>query len=150
MLSASFFQARRKDVAQALIGRGVNVNPIAKWSKVGLHIVDSPVPIGATPEYLAGHYMIQSASSFLPCIALAPQEKERVLDMAAAPGGKTCYLAALMKNSGVVFANDFKKVVHGPYSPYIHPFHVPPLEFFCFFCHPRGFFFHCSALAGAH
>jgi len=71
--------------------------------------VDSQVPIGATPEYLAGQYMIQSASSFLPCIALAPKEKERVLDMAAAPGGKTCYLAALMKNSGVVFANDFKK-----------------------------------------
>jgi len=102
-------KARRKDVAQALIGRGVNVNPIAKWSKVGLHIVDSQVPVGATPEYLAGHYMIQSASSFLPCMALAPQEKERVLDMASAPGGKTTYLAAMMKNSGQLFANDFKK-----------------------------------------
>ena len=31
------------------------------------------VPIGATPEYLAGHYMLQSAASFLPVIALAPQ-----------------------------------------------------------------------------
>ena len=27
---------------------------------------------------LAGHYMLQSASSFLPCLALAPQEQEKV------------------------------------------------------------------------
>lgn len=48
--------------------------------------------LGATPEYLAGHYMLQGGSSFLPVMALAPQENERILDMAAAPGGKTTYI----------------------------------------------------------
>ena len=51
------------------------------------------IPLGATPEYLAGQYFIQSPSSFLPVIALAPQMNENVLDMAAAPGGKTTYIA---------------------------------------------------------
>ncbi|KAG6818196.1 rRNA (cytosine-C5-)-methyltransferase nop2 [Tephrocybe sp. NHM501043] len=64
---------------------------------------------GATPEYLAGHYMLQAASSFLPVIALAPQPNERVLDMASAPGGKTTHIAALLQNTGVVFANDANK-----------------------------------------
>ncbi|XP_073246286.1 28S rRNA (cytosine-C(5))-methyltransferase-like isoform X1 [Porites lutea] len=102
-------KTRRRDLAQALINRGVNLDPIGKWSKVGLVVYDSSVPIGATPEYLAGHYMLQGASSMLPVMALAPQEKERILDMCAAPGGKTTYIASLLKNTGLVVANDAKR-----------------------------------------
>jgi len=103
-------KARRRELAQALINRGVNLDPVGKWSKVGLVVYDSAVSVGATPEYLAGHYMVQSASSFLPVMALAPQEGEKVLDMCAAPGGKTTYISQLMKNSGMVFANDKNKL----------------------------------------
>uniref|UniRef100_A0A3P9J9B2 NOP2 nucleolar protein n=1 Tax=Oryzias latipes TaxID=8090 RepID=A0A3P9J9B2_ORYLA len=99
-------KTRRRDLAQALINRGVNLDPIGKWSKVGLVIYDSSVPVGATPEYLAGHYMLQGASSFLPVMALSPQEGEMVLDMSSAPGGKTTYIAQLMRNTGVIVAND--------------------------------------------
>jgi ribosomal RNA methyltransferase Nop2 len=99
-------KTRRRDLAQALINRGVNLDPVGKWSKVGLVVYSSQVPIGATPEYLAGHYILQGASSLLPVMALAPQENERILDMAAAPGGKASHIAALMKNTGVLFAND--------------------------------------------
>ncbi|KAJ1559533.1 rRNA (cytosine-C5-)-methyltransferase nop2, partial [Cladochytrium tenue] len=106
VIRANTLKTRRRDLAQALINRGVNLEPVGKWSKVGLQVFDSPVPIGATPEYLAGHYMLQAASSFLPVMALAPQEGERVLDMCAAPGGKTTYLAALLRNTGCVLAND--------------------------------------------
>ena len=102
-------RTHRRDLAQALINRGVTLEPVGKWSKVGLQIFESQVPLGATPEYLAGHYMLQAASSFLPVMALAPQPHERILDMAAAPGGKTTYIAALMKNTGCIFANDSNK-----------------------------------------
>ena len=102
-------KTRRRDLAQALVNRGVNLQPIGSWTKVGLQIFDSQVPIGATPEYLSGQYILQAASSFLPVIALDPQPNERILDMAAAPGGKTTYISALMKNTGCVFANDANK-----------------------------------------
>lgn len=99
-------RTRRRDLAQALINRGVNLDPVGKWSRVGLVVYDSQVPIGATPEYLAGHYMLQGAASLLPVMALNPQENERILDMCSAPGGKTTHIAALMKNTGILFAND--------------------------------------------
>lgn len=106
VIRSNSLKTRRRVLAQDLIARGINLDPVGPWSKVGLKIYNSSVPVGATPEYLAGHYMIQSASSFLPVIALAAQPNEKILDMAAAPGGKTTYIAALMKNTGVLFAND--------------------------------------------
>ena len=108
-IRANLLKTKRRDLAQALINRGVNLDPVGQWSKVGLVVYSSQVPLGATPEYLAGHYILQGASSLLPVMALAPQEGERVLDMAAAPGGKTTHVAALMKNTGLLFANDANK-----------------------------------------
>ncbi|XXG97649.1 hypothetical protein Hte_003956 [Hypoxylon texense] len=109
VIRTNTLRTHRRDLAQALINRGVTLEPVGKWSKVGLQIFESNVPLGATPEYLAGHYILQAASSFLPVMALGPQEGERVLDMAAAPGGKTTHMAAMMKNTGTIFANDPSK-----------------------------------------
>lgn len=102
-------KTRRKELAQALMARRVELEPVGDWSKVGLKIIESKVPIGATPEYLGGQYMLQSACSFLPVLALGPKPGDMVLDMAAAPGGKTTYIAQMLKNQGVLVANDFKK-----------------------------------------
>jgi 25S rRNA (cytosine2870-C5)-methyltransferase len=109
VIRTNTLKVKRRDLARTLIGRGVSLEPLAEWSKVGLKINDSKVPLGATPEYLAGHYILQSPSSFLPVIALCPQPDEQILDMAAAPGGKTSYIAQLMKNKGVLIANDIQK-----------------------------------------
>ena len=108
-LRTNTLKTRRRDLAEALINRGVNLDPIGKWTKIGLVVYSSQVPMGATPEYLAGHYILQGASSFLPVMALEPKENERILDMCAAPGGKSSHVAALMKNTGVLFANDMNE-----------------------------------------
>ncbi|KAL2759681.1 hypothetical protein ACRALDRAFT_1011504, partial [Sodiomyces alcalophilus JCM 7366] len=109
VIRTNTLKTHRRDLAQRLITRGVVLEPVGKWSKVGLQVFEANVPLGATPEYLAGHYILQAASSFLPVMALDPQENERALDMAAAPGGKTTHMAALMKNTGFILANDPNK-----------------------------------------
>eukprot|EP01084_Bolivina_argentea_P010698 19942_1 len=114
-------KCRRRDLAKLLIDRGVNLDPLAKWTKTGLKIIktenSSNIPIGATPEYLAGYYMIQSAASLLPTLALDIKGKMKVLDMCCAPGGKTTHIAQLLRDTGVVVANDLNherlKAVYG-------------------------------------
>ena len=99
-----------RELQRVLNERGVRLDTLeGGWSKLGMIVYDALVPLGSTPEYLAGHYMLQSPSSFMPVMALGPEPGMRVLDMCAAPGGKTTHMAQLMRNQGVIIANDINK-----------------------------------------
>jgi tRNA (cytosine40_48-C5)-methyltransferase len=69
-----------------------------------LAIDKAPFAVGTTTEYLLGHYYIQDLSSCLAVQALDVREGQSILDVAAAPGGKTTFIAQKMKNSGSIFA----------------------------------------------
>ncbi len=79
------------------------------WTKHGYFVEYSPFSIGATTEYLLGYYFVQDPASMYVCEVLEPGKNETLLDMAAAPGGKTTYLAQLMENSGVVVAVELNR-----------------------------------------
>ena len=66
--------------------------------------------VQALPEYEAGHMYLQSLSSMMPPLVMAPGKNESVLDMAAAPGGKTTQMAALSGNTALITACEKNKI----------------------------------------
>lgn len=69
-----------------------------------LAVKKAPLPTGATSEYMLGHYYIQDLSSCMAVDALDVAPGQFVLDVAAAPGGKTTFMAQKMNNSGAIIA----------------------------------------------
>jgi NOL1/NOP2/sun family putative RNA methylase len=75
------------------------------WIKNGFYYDESD-RASKHPYYYAGLYYIQEPSAMTPASLLPVQPGDRVLDLCAAPGGKTTELGAKLKGSGVLVCND--------------------------------------------
>jgi 16S rRNA (cytosine967-C5)-methyltransferase len=101
-----------RTTAHALIQRwqaeGVRFQARA-WDWTGPDLVfelESPPPLNELPSFREGWFYVQDPSTLLAARLLDPQPGEHVLDLCAAPGGKTTFLAQLMENQGRVVAAD--------------------------------------------
>ena len=82
-----------------------------KWSKEALIIKNADEKTIQEMEiYKNGKIYLQSLSSMLPPIILEPKEGTDILDMAAAPGGKTTQIAALTNNKAHITACEKNKI----------------------------------------
>jgi NOL1/NOP2/sun family putative RNA methylase len=104
-------------------GRGLRVNtlkcsvdafqrlfplPLAPvpFSPMGFLIHD-PLKAGADPLHHAGAYYMQEPSAMSAATVLAPRPGERILDLCAAPGGKTTQIASYLRGTGLLWANEY-------------------------------------------
>ena len=63
-------------------------------------------PLFSLPSFQAGLFYVQDPSTLLAVEALNPQPGEAILDLCAAPGGKTTYIAQKLENRGRILAQD--------------------------------------------
>jgi len=82
------------------------LNVVGKRGDENKIIELGPGELGRSLEHLLGYYYIQEIASMLPILALKPMPGETILDLAASPGSKTTQIAAAMKNTGTIIAND--------------------------------------------
>ncbi len=106
-IRANLLRAGRSDLIE-LLGEELGIeariceSPI---TRAGINI-EGAGNLAQTKLYRDGYYSIQDASSMVVVEAMGLAEGMRVLDAAAAPGGKTMYMAELMGNDGRIVAAD--------------------------------------------
>lgn len=84
-----------------------NVNLVkVPFLDFGYYVDSSDFSVGASVEHLMGYYYLQETAAQIPVQLLKPKKTDLVLDMSAAPGGKTTQLAQYMKNEGAIIALD--------------------------------------------
>lgn len=84
------------------------LSPVGTIEPAGFLVTDNSRP-GHHPYHGAGLFYLQEPSAMVVARLMVPQPGECILDLAAAPGGKTTHLASLMNDSGILVANDISR-----------------------------------------
>ena len=96
------------DLVERLESAGFGLDPVPGVEGY-FRVTAGPGSVAQTLEHWLGFLHVQQAVMGLPSLALAPKPGDRVLDLCAAPGGKTTHLAELMHEEGPLVAVDPKE-----------------------------------------
>ncbi len=102
-LRVNTLKTTAEELASAFAQRGIGTEPGGIENALSL---TQGIDIAADPFYRDGLFHVQDTSSQTAVSVLAPQPGERVLDLCAAPGGKSFTMAQWMQNKGELWACD--------------------------------------------
>jgi 16S rRNA (cytosine967-C5)-methyltransferase len=95
----------RQTIQAAFADQGIKTSPLPQLPQA-LRIIGNPGPIQKLPGYDQGWWSIQDTSAQLVGHLVNPQPGSVVIDLCAAPGGKTTHLFELMQGKGTLWACD--------------------------------------------
>jgi 16S rRNA (cytosine967-C5)-methyltransferase len=99
-------QASQEEILEKLAGEGVKLEKI-ELLKHAYKVISTKQPLTRTASYQEGLFYIQDKASCYAAEVADPKPKMTVLDVCAAPGAKTTYLAQLVQNQGVICSIDY-------------------------------------------
>ena len=109
VLDKPMYHALRVNTHKISVDDFLRISPFkltpVPWCKEGFYYEDSDLP-SKHPYYFAGLYYLQEPSAMLPAAVLPIEEGDRVLDLCAAPGGKSTAIVARLKGTGLLVSND--------------------------------------------
>ena len=109
-LRVNTLKSNLEEVKEILFKNNIDYKSVS-WYKDALIIENAKEKdIRALSIYEEGKIYLQNLSSMLPPLVVSPKEKESILDMAAAPGGKTTELSALSNNNALITAIEKDKI----------------------------------------
>lgn len=97
-------KTNREELKNILLNYGYTVSE-TQYASDGL-IVEEPVRITETEEFIKGYFTIQDESSMLVSQILSPRKNSLVIDLCSAPGGKSTHIGQIMKNKGRIISCD--------------------------------------------
>ena len=109
-LRANTIKTEANNVAKELQKAGIEFDKV-NWSDNAFIIKNATESdIRNLSIYKNGEIYMQSLSSMIPAIILSPNAGENILDMTAAPGGKTTQIGAMTNNNASITACEFNKI----------------------------------------
>ncbi len=104
----STLRASEQEILAKLEAEGVKVEKINPL-KYTYKVLSARIPLNRIDSYRLGFFYIQDKASCFAAEAADPKPGMTVLDICAAPGAKTTYLAQLMQNTGAIYSFDYSK-----------------------------------------
>jgi len=109
-LRANPLKTDAQTVRQTLSARGIETEPVSWYGDAMIVTNAREEALTALDLYERGEIYLQSLSSMIPPMFLEAKPGENVLDMAAAPGGKTTQIAAMTGNQAMITACEMNKI----------------------------------------